>query len=353
LIDLTDRIERDTVVYCGGGRFGDVYKCMYREPSGSSESSTSTVAVKSVRYFASSGEGSEAINRDLRRELGLWRRLDFDHQNIVPLLGVTKGFGPLDAIVSTWMPNGTLHSFLKDAGKKHILVQRLSILHEIASCLEYLHSLPVVHGDLTSCNILIDEEHKPRLTDFGLSSALGRLQPGMTYLNRCSTDPGAIRWAAPELFDDECELKPSADVYSFGCIMLEVLSGYIPWQDKPERVVIGLKIVHRKFPDRPAFPELDDGHWALIVMCWSLPDERPSAQQVVHYLTDLQSADLRGNPRVQGAIRCDADCTWTGRKRALIIAVQQVHSEHGILHFSNLHLAHRDARALRCDLISR
>lgn len=55
-------------------------------------------------------------------------RLDCDHQNIVPLLGIAKGFGPLDAIVSAWMPNGTLHSFLKDAGKVYTPQQRLSIV---------------------------------------------------------------------------------------------------------------------------------------------------------------------------------------------------------------------------------
>ncbi|KAF8438558.1 kinase-like domain-containing protein [Boletus edulis BED1] len=348
LIDLTDRIDRGSAIYCGGGRFGDVYKCRYTEPS---NSSPSTVAVKSLRYFVFSGEESEAINKDLRRELGLWRRLDFDHQNIVPLLGVTKWHGPLDAIVSAWMPNGTLHSFLKDAGKTHTLVQRFSILRGIASCLEYLHSILVLHGDLTSCNILIDEECKPRITDFGLSSALGKLQPGMTYLNRCSTDPGAIRWAAPELFDDECKPKPSVDVYSFGCIMLEVLSGKIPWEGRPERVVIGLKIVQRKFPDRPAAAQIDDKHWEFMTKCWLLPEKRPSAQQVVRYLTDLEPGDPRGDCRVQESIRYNTGYTSTGRRKALLIAIRHITRKSDIGHHPNIHCAHRDARALRDHLI--
>ncbi|KAH0833978.1 kinase-like domain-containing protein [Lanmaoa asiatica] len=322
LIDLTDRIDRDTAILYGGGRFGDVYKCKYRELSGSS----STVAVKSLRYFASSVDESDAINRELRRELGLWRRLDYDHRNIVSLLGVAKGFGPLDAIVLAWMPNGTLHSFIKGAGNAYSLVERLAMPLTSPPSWSSVHSIPVLHGDLTSSNILIDEECNPRLTDFGLSSAVGKLQPGMTYLNRCSASPGATRWAAPELFDDACEPKPSADLYSFGCIMLEVLSGNIPWEGKTDTVVIGLKILQRKFPDRPTSVEIQDEHWELIVML-----------------------DSRGHHRVQEAIRYATNYPSTGKKRALLIAIRHVHSKHD---FHDIHWAHRDAEELYRNLMN-
>ncbi|KAG9311077.1 kinase-like domain-containing protein [Chiua virens] len=161
--------------------------------------------------------------------------LDNNRGDFVPLLGIAKGLGPLYSIVSAWMPSGTLHSFLKNAGKEYSFGQRVSILHGIGSCLEYLHSNLNLRGNITSNNILIDEKRNPHLTDIGLSSA---------YFLRRSINPGALRWAAPELFDDECKPKLSTNVYSFGCVMLEVLSGKIPWDGKPESVVIRVSELH-------------------------------------------------------------------------------------------------------------
>lgn len=78
------------------------------------------------------------------------------------------------------------------------------------------HALIIHQG-----NVLIDEEHNPRISDFGLSSTIGKLQPGLSYLQRFSNTPGAVKWAAPEQLAG-CELHPSGDIYSFGCIMFEV-----------------------------------------------------------------------------------------------------------------------------------
>ncbi|KAF8434121.1 kinase-like domain-containing protein, partial [Boletus edulis BED1] len=163
----------------------------------------------------------------LRRELGLLRRLE--HSNIVPLLGVTHGFGPILAAVLPWMANGTLHSFLKNKGQTLLIVERLELVYGIGFGLEYLHSLSVFHGDLHTHalifhrgNVLIDEEQNPRISDFGLSCTIGKLRPGLSYLQRLSntSNPGAVRCAAPERLSDS-KPHPSADIYSFGCMMYE------------------------------------------------------------------------------------------------------------------------------------
>ncbi|KAF8129315.1 kinase-like domain-containing protein [Boletus edulis] len=84
----------------------------------------------------------------LRRELGIWRRLN--HINIVPFLGIAYGFGMHGAmsLVSLWMPNGPLHLFLEKHHDNLDLGHRLQFLLDIANGLHYLHSLPIVHGDL-------------------------------------------------------------------------------------------------------------------------------------------------------------------------------------------------------------
>ena len=79
--------------------------------------------------------------------------------------------------------------------------------------------------------MLIDEEHNPRISDFGLACTVGRLQPGLSYLQRLSSstsNPGAQRWAAPERLSG-CKPHPSGDMYSFGCVMFEVIILFDVW----------------------------------------------------------------------------------------------------------------------------
>ncbi|KAF8123468.1 kinase-like domain-containing protein, partial [Boletus edulis] len=289
LADLTEQVARDSAIQIAGGAFGDVYKCR-RYTSGSS----SLVAVKSLRYFVSEDPEEnrrklESNNKILRRELGLLRRLE--HSNIVPLLGVIRGFGPILAAVLPWMANGTLHSFLKKKGQTLSIVERLKLVHGIGSGLEYLHSLSVFHGDLHSGNVLIDEEQNPRIGDFGLSCTIGKLQPGLSYLQRLSSasNVGAVRWAAPERLKG-CKPHPSGDMYSLGCVMLEVLSGDIPWKEKNNYEVVALKLGAHKPPSRPIHPAVEEEHWALMVKCWSSPQRRPSAREVVIVVQTFSSS---------------------------------------------------------------
>lgn len=85
-------------------------------------------------------------------------------------------------------------------------------------------------------------------------------------------------------------------------------------------------------------------------MCWTLPEERPSAQQVVRHLTELLSVDVRGHCPVQEAVYYSADYSSTGNKRALLIAIRHVRSQHNL---HDIHWAHRDAQELYRNLIGR
>ncbi|KAN0092910.1 Protein kinase-like domain containing protein [Tylopilus felleus] len=295
LVDLTDQIIRDSPHPIDGGVFGDVYKCRYSDTSESS----SLVAVKVPRYFASQ-DPEEArrrleVKKDLRRELGLLRRLE--HPNVITLLGVAEGFGPIQAIVLPWMSNGSLHAFLENKGETFTMDERLHLVLGIVSGLEYLHSIPVFHGDLHSGNVLIDDEYSPRISDFGLSCTVGRLQPGLSYLQRLSSTGnfGAVRWAAPERLSGY-ESRPSGDMYSFGCIMFEVLSGDIPWKEENDIQVAVLKVTRHRPPSRPIRTAVDDTQWALMIRCWATsPQRRPTASAVVgevHLFCNTDTAKL-------------------------------------------------------------
>ncbi|KAG1821632.1 uncharacterized protein BJ212DRAFT_1546354 [Suillus subaureus] len=289
LDDLTEFITKTINYPVASGSFGLVYKCNYK-----CEKQSLQVAVK--RFLRIDLENKEA----LRREIGVWKRLR--HESIVPLLGYTRlGDYPSEpvSLVSLWMSKGTLHQYLD--GK--IREDKYLLLCNVANGLHYLHSESVVHGDLTSMNVLVDEKGQACLADFGLSSMV-KIGPKFEYLRPREKQPGALIWSAPELssFDvdvDENENEdedvdadvttslnhkevteryipsPSSDMYSYGCIMFQVLSGKVP-EVTPWCVMKG------KTRERPQ--AVQDEDWIFILQCWlSLPSLRPVASQALKF----------------------------------------------------------------------
>ncbi|KAG2131423.1 kinase-like domain-containing protein, partial [Suillus bovinus] len=104
------------------------------------------VAVKSFRHHID--RSSEQDLRRFRRETAIWAHLV--HDNIVKLYGTTEEFGPTTALVSQWFPDGTLSHLITEKGATLTIKSKFELLHGIASGLYYLHSFPVVHGDITS-----------------------------------------------------------------------------------------------------------------------------------------------------------------------------------------------------------
>ncbi|KAG1886668.1 hypothetical protein F4604DRAFT_1900369 [Suillus subluteus] len=148
--DLTPFITRTTQDHItSGGGFGDVWKCNYNANGiAATNQSTPKVAVKAFRYPEQYYD-SEKINKKINREIGILMILS--HDNIVPLLGTATGFGrrpELLSLVTLWIPNGTLNVYL---ASKHNELTMLDHSRMADSKLEVegLHSVPVVHGDIT------------------------------------------------------------------------------------------------------------------------------------------------------------------------------------------------------------
>ncbi|KAF8553698.1 kinase-like protein [Imleria badia] len=277
--DLTPYIFKVDDHYVAGGGFGDVYRCWYAGGSALRE-----VAVKAFRFtFAIDGDVTDRSAKMLRRELGIWRRLS--HVNIVPFLGIAHGFGMRGAmsLVSSWMPNESLHHFLLKHDDNLAVGHRLRLLLDIANGLHYLHSFPIVHGDLNCNNVLLDADYTARLADFGYASLVGNIPEALSYLQRSTTRPGALRWIAPEQIESEepFSQSPKSDIYSFGCVALQVLSGKQPWSDVVRDAAIVRHLVQGHKPARPMSRAIDDSHWSLIQDCWSVKEERPAAEVII------------------------------------------------------------------------
>ncbi|KAG2351113.1 hypothetical protein BDR07DRAFT_1502576 [Suillus spraguei] len=219
------------------GGLGDVYKCVLNR-----DTTPELVAVKSPRFPSLTDTEIAKINHNLDRELEVWTRLN--HCYVLRLHGTVTGFSPFRALVSPWMPNGTLNSYL--AHETLTTMDRLCILKQITEGLKYLHDNNVIHGDLTINNVLVAADGSPRLADFGVSNIMVESNPAFSY------QTGAVRWAAPELvvLQDgdtvQCATK-SSDIYALGCIMLQVLYDKPPyWWVKTALQVMGLKFKYRE-----------------------------------------------------------------------------------------------------------
>ncbi|KIK90716.1 hypothetical protein PAXRUDRAFT_831453 [Paxillus rubicundulus Ve08.2h10] len=216
-------------------------------------------------------------------------------------------FGRFPAMVCPWLENGSLTSYLECRHDTLKPVERLSLISDVAAGLQYLHSQSTVHGDLSGSNILIDGNGRACISDFGLSIVLTKLG-GSTYAT--SSHAGwTLRWTAPELLDlqapeDEdnplyIAPKPSSDVYSFGRIILQILTGKVPYHYYISDGKVLSAIIQGIIPMRPNPPLVTDRQWRFIQRCWmpiDADESRPHADEIVEFarqqLDELQNASL-------------------------------------------------------------
>ncbi|KAG1872879.1 kinase-like domain-containing protein [Suillus tomentosus] len=276
LLDLTEQISKESSRYpVAQGSFGDVWKCIRKHPR-------ITVAVKCLRLEIPNDNCKTKITERLEHDLQ--RNTKLKHANLLPLLGITQGFGPLPAIVSPWMNKGSLTILLERDFQQLTLTRMLQILKDVASAIEYLHSENIVHGDLTGNNILIDENGKAFVADHGLLIFCAELH-GTSYIR------SNVRWAAPENFqvpeDDESISSPqlASDIYSFACIMLQVFTGKVPYSEFRSDHQVTVQILRGRKPARPMTPFIADALWDFMQKCWlDKLEQRPSANEVLTFI---------------------------------------------------------------------
>ncbi|KAF5750166.1 serine/threonine-protein kinase [Tripterygium wilfordii] len=189
----------------GDGGFGTVYYGVLSDGS--------VVAVKRLH------ESSNKRVEQFMNEVEILARLR--HKNLVTLYGCTSKHSRDLLLVYEYIPNGTVADHLLGKQTNSGLLSwpvRLSIAIETAEALAYLHELDVIHRDVKTNNILLDNNFHVKVADFGLS----RLFP--TNVTHVSTAPqGTPGYVDPEYY--RCyHLTDKSDVYSFGVVLIELIS---------------------------------------------------------------------------------------------------------------------------------
>ncbi|GJP66566.1 hypothetical protein CLOP_g23484 [Closterium sp. NIES-67] len=146
------------------------------------------------------------------------------HPNLVNLIGYCSQKNQA-MLVYALMPHGGLDTWLLQDSTRPVLTwqQRILIALGAARGLAYLHGANIIHRDLKSCNILLDEHMCARLTDFGMARA--GPEEGNTHVS--TQIKGTLGYLDPEYMDTG-HLAPSSDMYSLGVILLELLTGRPP-----------------------------------------------------------------------------------------------------------------------------
>ncbi|XP_019158851.1 PREDICTED: receptor-like serine/threonine-protein kinase SD1-6 [Ipomoea nil] len=192
----------------GEGGFGPVYKGMLLDGE--------EVAIKRL-----SSQSSQGIN-EFKNEVVLIGKLQ--HRNLVKLVGYCTQVGE-KILLYEYMPNKSLDTFIFDQTRRLLLdwSKRFDIILGIVRGLVYLHHdsrLRIIHRDMKTNNILLDEEMIPKISDFGLA----RLVAGNTFEANTKKVVGTFGYMSPE-YALSGLFSTKSDVFSFGVIILEIICG--------------------------------------------------------------------------------------------------------------------------------
>ncbi|XP_026443769.1 serine/threonine-protein kinase EDR1-like [Papaver somniferum] len=271
-------METDSLSY--GILWGDLILC---EQIGTGSCATvyhglwcgSDVAVKVFSEF----EYSEDLLRTFRHEDSLMKR--FRHPNVLLFMGAVTSAKHL-CIVTEFLPRGSLFQLLRRNPPALDWKRRVLMALDIAQGLNYFHCYnpPIVHRNLKSSNLLVDNNWKLKIGDFGLS----RIKHA-TFLTTKS-GKGTPQWMAPEVIRNE-PADEKCDVYSFGVVLWELATGKIPWDGlTPTQVIAAVGFMDQGIE----IPKNIDPQWAsLIKTCLHIdPKCRPTFGKLLEKLNAMR-----------------------------------------------------------------
>ncbi|XP_032421307.1 ephrin type-B receptor 3 isoform X1 [Xiphophorus hellerii] len=262
----------------GAGEFGEVCRGRLKQ-AGRREM---VVAIKTLKAGY-----TERQRRDFLAEASIMGQ--FDHPNVIRLEGVLTRSCPV-LIITEFMENGALDSFLRLNDGRFTMTQLVGMLRGIAAGMKYLSDMNYVHRDLAARNILVNSNLVCKVSDFGLSRFLDDTSADPTYTSSlvCVREQGGkipIRWTAPEAIAFR-KFTSASDVWSYGIVMWEVVSyGERPYWDMSNQDVMTAVEQDYRLPPPMDCPMVLH---QLMLECWMKERNlRPKFSRIVSTLDKL------------------------------------------------------------------
>ncbi|CDY38373.1 BnaC01g09820D [Brassica napus] len=290
----------------GMGATGIVYKA---------EMSRSTTVLAVKKLWRSAADIEDGTTGDFVGEVNLLGKLR--HRNIVRLLGFLYNDKNM-MIVYEFMLNGNLGDAIhgKNAAGRLLVdwVSRYNIALGVAHGLAYLHHdchPPVIHRDIKSNNILLDANLDARIADFGLARMMARKKETVSMV------AGSYGYIAPE-YGYTLQVDEKIDIYSYGVVLLELLTGRRPLDPEFGESVDIVEWVRKKIRDNISLEEALDPNVGncryvqeemllvlqIALLCTTkLPKDRPSMRDVISMLGEAKPR-RKSNSNEENTSRC-------------------------------------------------
>ncbi|KAL6080122.1 Vascular endothelial growth factor receptor kdr-like protein [Balamuthia mandrillaris] len=263
------KIRKEEVEYCkdpvASGAFGVVYKGKWKGKE---------CAVKVCSAIIVDAE----MRQEFIKEAEMMHQLGGKKHHCTTLFGVMRK-GKRMCLITEWAEHGSAYDLLINSKTKREDVPWLAVVkiaRDAARGLRYLHSLNVVHRDIAARNILVCQNYKAVVGDFGMSRVLEKMY------QTTKSNIGAIKWMAPEAFKNY-EYSKETDSFSFGVFLWELCTRQKPWDDKDANYVAH-KVMHddERLPIRE---NEDEVMKELLERCWQTdPKQRPSMEEICDIL---------------------------------------------------------------------
>jgi len=258
----------------GTGTFAKVYSGQYKKRD---------VAIK---VFS---ESSLAFRlEDFYKEVAIMCLLS--HENIVRFEGACierkRDDESVFMIVTELMAKGSLKNIIKRNSVNFEKILKYSI--DISMAMIYIHNVDIIHRDLKADNILINAIDVAKVADLGLAREID-IDNGMTLM------AGTPKWEAPEVLvskKGKRNYSKSADVYSFGMVLYEMITGEEPFKEIHDLFELKKIVVDKgKRPKIPKVSTLNPAFIALMKLCWHKePNKRPTFEKALQSLQQIQKS---------------------------------------------------------------
>ena len=266
-----NEIEMGELMFGKKNGLGELYRGIYQNEN---------VICRVIKFDRLSRYNIENIISDFEKVINL------SDSNIDIFIGYSISKDNKVIIVNKEYQNGSLYDYVQI--NKNILSndEKMKIALGIINGINYLHKHKILHCHLSSKNILLEKELNPKLTDFGFTNLYDLANLFIKYKNKNSYSPPEILkssefYKVPDKIDENLK---KIDIYSFGMILWELITGTVPFDVKLSE--IKKYILEEKV--RPEVPQnIDPNLIALIRNCWdSEIDKRPTEEEIIQFLNE-------------------------------------------------------------------